>query len=286
MKNFSERIGVVSPRSAIQRGEMSDRLRNRLWSVCDGVFWQHLDTYLFRDQFTKLLLREVQDGFFGLPVDELDESSHSNVKVIKRRIFQAQWYEFYDLIQFMADLSNVRGSGEPFPKMRKQAEIFINSANDVLETEKSAYRFIGRTLTEITDEGEIAELEAAIAAPEAFAGAKEHISTALTLYSDRDRPDYRNSVKEAVSAIEATFSVINGEKSNSLLAAFKLAEKNGFALHPALKKGILNIYGWTSDEEGVRHALFENDGEVGEAQAKLMLVLCSALMNFLILKQM
>ncbi|MDU8913989.1 hypothetical protein [Aestuariicoccus sp. MJ-SS9] len=95
-------------------------------------------------------------------------------------------------------------------------------------------------------------------------------------------PDYKNSIKEAISAIEAVFFSINGSKSKSLNEAIRKAKSDGFLLHPALEKGILNIYGWTSDENGVRHASFEYGGAVGENQARLMLVLCACLLNFII----
>lgn len=55
-------------------------------------------------------------------------------------------------------------------------------------------------------------------------------------------------------------------------------------LHPALKKGLSNIYGYTSDENGIRHALIEDDQNVTFDEARLMLILCSAFVNYLITK--
>ncbi|PWG17232.1 hypothetical protein DFK10_07540 [Salibaculum griseiflavum] len=62
------------------------------------------------------------------------------------------------------------------------------------------------------------------------------------------------------------------------------AEERGFVLHPALKSGLLNIYGWSSDEAGIRHALLDERANVSETEARLMLVLCSALLNYLIVE--
>jgi hypothetical protein len=101
----------------------------------------------------------------------------------------------------------------------------------------------------------------------------------------RENPDYNNSVKESISAIEAAFSVVNGEKSKNMSSAIRLAESKGFKLQPALKSGILNFYGWTSDENGVRHAMFDDTSQLSEAQAKLMLVICSGLMNYMVVTQ-
>ena len=52
-------------------------------------------------------------------------------------------------------------------------------------------------------------------------------------------------------------------------------------MHPALKAGFSKLYGYTSDESGVRHPILK-DANVGFAEAKYMLVTCSAFVNFLV----
>ena len=51
-------------------------------------------------------------------------------------------------------------------------------------------------------------------------------------------------------------------------------------LHPALKAAFGSLYGYTSDESGVRHALTEDGRTVDFHEAKFMLVVCSAFVNF------
>lgn len=53
------------------------------------------------------------------------------------------------------------------------------------------------------------------------------------------------------------------------------------SLHNAFKQGVIKLYGWTSDAGGIRHALIEAP-EVDEADARFMLVSCSAVVNYLI----
>lgn len=193
----------------------------------------------------------------------------------------ADWCECYDLIQFFSDFQGIRGGNDTYSALRFSSERFIVAVNVVLEAEKSAYRFVGPILSEITDDAEIAEIEAAFEAQEKYSGAKAHIRLALRKYSDRDNPDYRNSVKESISAVESALSAFNGAKSKNLPAALGEAEKQGMVIHPALRNGISSIYGWTSDEEGVRHGLLEDTGAVSEHEARLMLVLCAAFVNYI-----
>ena len=64
--------------------------------------------------------------------------------------------------------------------------------------------------------------------------------------------------------------------------ALKLIEDT-VGLHPALKKGFSSIYGYTSDEGGIRHAMID-DNPCEFDDAKYMLVSCSAFVNYLIMK--
>ena len=100
--------------------------------------------------------------------------------------------------------------------------------------------------------------------------------------ANRKSPDYRNSIKEAISAVEAICNLITGEKRATLGQALKRIEEK-VSLHPALKNAFSNLYGYTSDAEGIRHALLD-EPNLGFEEAKFMLVSCSAFINYLISK--
>ena len=53
-------------------------------------------------------------------------------------------------------------------------------------------------------------------------------------------------------------------------------------IHPAMENAFTSLYGYTSDEGGIRHAegLFESN--VTFEEAKYMLVSCCAFVNYLI----
>ena len=97
--------------------------------------------------------------------------------------------------------------------------------------------------------------------------------------SNRDNPDFRNSVKESVSAVESACRHLTEMPSATLGEALKKLDQMD-PLHGALKDGILKLYGWTSDEGGIRHSLVESDN-VKHADAQFMLVACSAFVNYL-----
>jgi hypothetical protein len=56
-------------------------------------------------------------------------------------------------------------------------------------------------------------------------------------------------------------------------------------MHGALKSGFSSIYGFTSDEKGIRHALLEADAPaVDETDALFMIGACAAFVSYLINK--
>jgi hypothetical protein len=110
-----------------------------------------------------------------------------------------------------------------------------------------------------------------------------HLKAALDNMSDRENPNFRNSIKESVSAVEALCKIIINDDKATLGEALEKIEKN-YKLHGALKKSYSALYGYTSDSGGIRHALTEGDTVVGFDEAKYMLVSCSAFINFLKVK--
>ena len=99
----------------------------------------------------------------------------------------------------------------------------------------------------------------------------------------RPEPDYRNAIKEAISAVESTLKVLTTAKHLDLSGALKEFVKT-HPIHSALVRGLDALYGYTSNEAGLRHALMEADAKVGFAEAKFMIVACAAFMNYLILR--
>ncbi len=155
---------------------------------------------------------------------------------------------------------------------------FVERCNEVLEQEKACFRFVANQIAPITNAEEKAELEKAAATDEAG----DHIHQAVALYRDRSSPDYRNSVKESISAVEATYRMLTGKGHKDIGTAIAAMEKKGIELPKSLQNGFSAIYGWTNGKDGIRHPLLEGARIVTEAEARLMLVMCSAYVNYLL----
>ena len=156
--------------------------------------------------------------------------------------------------------------------------------NSILERDLSGYRFVGKKITPITTKEEIAEVEEALRGTAFLDPVVIHLNTALDLFSNKKSPDYRNSIKESISAVEAICNLLAGERKKSLTDALKLiTRKQKIKIHPSLLQSFIKLYGYTSDAEGIRHALLD-EPNLNFEDAKFMLVSCSAFINYLKVK--
>jgi hypothetical protein len=172
----------------------------------------------------------------------------------------------YDFLEFTAN----------YGLEEQRAVAYAEGCNLLLTKHAAAYRLVAGRITPITSDEEIASVEQSLGLTGRFAAAAEHMRTALARFSDRNSPDYRNSVKESISAVESVCQIIAGDSKATLGDALKR-----LGVHKALEKGFSAIYGYTSDADGIRHALLE-ESEVGADDAKFFLVSCSAFVNYLI----
>ena len=106
-----------------------------------------------------------------------------------------------------------------------------------------------------------------------------HLNQALSHFSHRTNPDYRNSIKESISAVEALVKIFLNNSNGTLGQLLNKLERER-NLHPALKASLSSLYGYTSDADGIRHALIESS-EPSHKDAKFMLVACSAFVSYL-----
>ena len=273
MSLFSQRKGIQPAKSAIQRESVDESLRNKLWTALKLVVWDHYDSGGRREVhgICQLLWHE----YFKEPIDTLPQFlpdySDSGYRRLRTYFFSCEWWQVYDFIEFVL---------KQCPD--QWADKFREFVNVQLEAENAAYRIVGNEIADISDEHEIGAIDDALTGP--FYAARQHLTRALELLSDKNSPDYRNSVKESVSAVESAAQEISGKTGATLGDCIKAIEKNG-NIHPALKSGLLKLYGYSSDSGGIRHAISEGDAPPTYGEAKFMLVACAGFVNLLATKK-
>lgn len=260
---FSQRHGLTAAPEAVQLKSMDDLLRNDLWNVIYRrffraganpypytliyIWWQHYgrSTHLYEGQEWRL------------------------ADLIKTTILEQEWFEVYNLLEYIASQTPERD--------QSLVELF----NAILEYNRAGYRIVAGQVVEITDEIELQSIRDAAAQP-AGSPARQHIEKAVQLFADRDNPQYANSIKESISAVESAARDLCGKPSATLGAALdQIAKQTTPAVHSALLKGWKSIYGFTSDSSGIRHADTPDSVPATQELAQYLLVTCSAMVNLL-----
>jgi len=251
---FSERKGYIEISKVIQTEEINTQLRNSLWNI----FYENLaENFSYDHSFMKSYWASYKKR-------TLDSMPRTLVQEIKELFTSGKWFEVYDFLEFILNYYSYDGMNE--------------LTNQTLERELAGYRFVSGQITDITDKQEVEMLEDALA-DEDFPNVKAHLQRALELLSDRKNPDYRNSIKESISAVESIAKEIAQKPKVELGEALKEIEKKG-KLHGAMKNAFLNLYGYTSDANGIRHALMEEPNLTAD-DAKFFLLTCTSFINYL-----
>lgn len=196
----------------------------QLWNTLDIYYWREVDeSYtVSKDIYgarieSKIypLLSLLWHFFYKKPLDTIPEKWYRAYSFIREYFFKVEWFEVYDFIQVMANRDgNVENSKR-----------FVKTCNAVLEHSLSAYRFVDGQITRITSEEEIQSIEESIQTSSGkFDGASTHLRAALTLMADRKHPDYRNSIKESMSAVEAICKILAEDDNATLGQALKAIE--------------------------------------------------------------
>ena len=270
MPSFSERHNL-NPHKEIQLKDVDLPLLNRLWNI---FYEREYETEIF-DLGGGIGITERLLDSFGL-IYKYPQSAHarnSNIEKLRDFLIDAEWYLIYDFVERYV------GSFQEFAE-RNELEKEINQ---VLEEEKSGYRMLDGTITPITNKSELDALKESISTK--YVSVNTHMEKALQLFSQRKSPDYENSIKESISAVDAMCCIITGETGSqaTLGKTIKKLKDKGIHIHPAMESAFSALYGYTSDEDGIRHGGIDFTNAPAE-DAKYMLISCSAFINYLIEK--
>ncbi len=234
---------------------------------------KHIWCYYFNKDLQKL---EHISGDINFILEWLADSL-DNVRL--------QWFHKLDILELYIKLlnelliQNVKDFEKgKFHRAHTEFHKWIDNLNDEFTRLHYAYRIVSLQIVEITSPIEIEAVEAAI--NEGKDNVSTHIKAALQHYSDKRNPNYRNSIKESISAVEVICREIRGK--DTLGASLNELEKKGIAFNSQLKTGFNNLYNYTNNKNtGIRHALMDDSNIPEQKEALFMLVSCSAFINYL-----
>ena len=268
---FSQRAGLEPIPPQLKLGEVSAELRRLLYFYISLEIDRESPGLYFKESWKRVAM-DLHVLFFQLPADTFEIRAEDNKNHLEAFVRKSNIGELFNLVEFF--VRHQRCSNELKSEL---AEAFV--------TARAAYRVFDNThVAAIGTEEQAAAFERAIADAEtknAAAARKQLISAGVALRNS----DWAGSVRESIHAVEA-MAVRLAPGTDNLGAALGALEKRDH-LHGSLKAAFRSLYGYSSDEEGVRHALvFGDEAQVDEADALFMLGACASFVSYLLARGM
>ena len=267
---FSQRTDLVPVPPQLKVGEVSAELRRLIYYFLDIEIDEHsIDGYNQRylsDKWERVA-KDYHVIFKGRDPDNFENGSYEFGQSLKKTIVQSSIGDLFDLVEFF-----VRHPLCSAPLKEGLTKAFVST--------RAAYRIVDGQIAAIGTAEQAAAFERAIADAEVSGSgpAKAHLIAAGVALRNADWP---GSVRESIHAVEAIARRLE-PSANTLGPALIALEKRG-RLHGSLKAAFSALYGYSSDEEGVRHALvFNDEAQVDEADALFMLGACASFVSYLL----
>ena len=267
---FSQRAGLVPTPPQLKLGEVSAELRRLLDYYVGLEVDREIRVGYGEAYFGGDWLRVATDLhviFFKQDANTFRHKPGEFKHKLTGFVQQSDIGRLFDLIEFL-----VR-----HPKCSDEVKAELT---DAFVAARAAYRIIDRQIVAIGTEEQAAAFEKAIADAEAnSAGAarKHLIASGAALRNS----DWAGSVRESIHAVEA-MALRLAPNADTLGPALTALEKQGH-LHGGLKAAFGSLYGYSSGEKGVRHALvFREEAQVDEADALFMLGACASFVSYLL----
>lgn len=277
MASFSERYGYVNVSDVIIREEITSDIQNALLNCFDllGKIYKKCG---YNGLLSPLqpICKHLWTYYFNKRTSEF----HGNPHIITEYITDpnVEWYKVLDLLEFVIKYMHKYDANKAYKC--PPVDVFISFLNEEFERLHFAYRIVNYEIVEINSEQEIKAIEKAIeSSPQ---NVKMHLNSALEKYALRPNGDYRNSIKESISAVEAFCREKTGESTFG--KALSKLEKKNIIIPQSLKSAFSKLYEYTNHADtGIRHALMDDEGKYTPTadEALFMLVSCSAFINYL-----
>jgi hypothetical protein len=271
---FAQAEGLEPLPSQLKRTEISPQLESLIWVY----LYDRLTRSMSRnnegwgeDPFIqgvwKTILIDYHVYALHKPVDEFKPLEPAVISNIKSIIYSKDYVKFFSFLQY-----TVRHPQCP--------PDFVKYVSSSLEKAQAYFRLIDKdTFVPLTTDEEMQAVEQAfreVALPR-LSGAKLHLHNAA---ENLTKGLYADSIRESIHSVESVARIL--APSSSLSESLRTLEKP-LNLHRALKAGFNSLYGYTSDEKGIRHPLLDKDtANVDEFDAIFMLGACAAFISYLV----
>jgi len=275
---FSRRHGYEPLPEAMQLERLSDEFRIQIWNLVRGsltALATHGPAFSFFGRDGERCLERVLGRLTGMPEDEVDTDYKAAMSFVKEVVLKGKFFFVLDLLELF---SNEGPLWLPFAE--QVHEIFEhNAAPYHFDISQPPFHFIPRGSTE---QGEAIQRAADTLRQAKMDGASTHLRKAAEAMNGGR---YAESVGNSIHAVESVACLIDPKAAKTLGPALKSLQDRGVLKHEALAKAFSALYGYSSNEQGIRHALLDRgEADVGLDEAMFMYGACASFAAYLVSK--
>lgn len=271
--SFRQRMGEEPlPRQMAPR-EISPALKSALWAITQESIRSFGSSgpgyYVVVDPWRSLIKSFFIIHHHG-DVDLFSNDMIWSQSFAKSYVFSDEYLRVFDFLDFIV-------GREDCPRPYRDA------VESVLERNQAAYRVVQRMIVPVTSEENAQAVSKALIAVGAIPakGPSTHLRAASRYLTSGD---WGGAIRESIHAVESAAKLIE-PTAETLGPALSKLETRG-VINGAQKRAFSALYGYTSDTQGVRHALtFDSKPSVTEQDAIFMFGACAAFVSYLVADQ-
>ena len=277
-RTFSQRYGYEPLPEPMRIEELSKGLRTELWNAVRRLLLDEKQKHGQLTHFngeTRRFVERVLGRWSGQPEDEMPYRIESVMNVFKDAFGDANFNRVLDLMEVL--ISDIRVESVFIIAVERSFE--EHAAAYWLNTNGMPLQFFPRTSKE---QGDAVRAGIETLHENKMDGAASHLRKA----SEGMRSgDYGDSIRESIHAVESVARLIDPEAKKTLGPALDSLERAGLLKHTALKDAFKKLYGYTSDEQGIRHSLVDqSSADVDLDEALFMFGACASFAAYLATK--
>ena len=285
---FSERMGLASLPEPMRSEHLPDSFRNLIWLAVDRAITGSRDPLGSRYYSPNCAMQEVIHDYtirvLGYPHDQINHEIPEHRELMKSIFTGGQWYQVLTFLEYLLRHDAVESGFQT-------GQLIPSLCNEILDAFESAP--VAYTFQDVDNQATVvprASLESGEATRQALEtvenlgprGARKHFRDATSCINNKD---YAGGVRESIHAVESVARSVTSNEKATLGHALTLLRETGVLKHPALETAFKKLYGYTSDENGIRHALVDEQGpDVDLDDAIFMFAACAAFVAYLVNK--
>ena len=279
--SFSQAQGYECVPSQLKLEELPDEARIRLWNLFHNsmnfaplpismvsfqVDPKSIWGCILLDLHCNYFVRSIQSSASTLAI----YADASVTRLFKPIFLNGNFNKVFDLLTAIM-------------RNEKCPEEYINSVAKIFRSTRLAYfLWTGDPVTILPQateqEGESISRAINDVASLGMKGAQSHLLRAGEAINHHH---WDESIRQSISAVESVARQLDPKASKTFGAALQTLRVN-HKLHKSLEKAFQHLYGYTSDEDGIRHALLEDaTANVGSEEAVFMLGACASFVTYL-----